>query len=421
MRPRFTGLWRNPDFVKFWAGQSISVFGSQITLLALPLAAVLTLRATPFQMGLLTAAGTAPTLLLALFAGVWIDQRKRRPIMIAADLGRGALLLSVPAAAVLGVLRIELLYGVALASGALSVFFDIAYGSYIPALVRREHLVEGNSKLMTSLSTAQIAGPSLAGLLVQLLSAPLAIAGDALSFLVSALCLRSIRSPEPAPQPRRSGIGVWREISEGLRFVGRNACLRAYMAYAGSLNFFHSLLMAVLVLYATRELGIGPGLLGLILAGGSVGALLGALLTGRITARFGPGPALIGSATVLALSVGSLPLAAGPKLAIVLIILAGEFIGGFAVMVFDINCASLKGSITPDHLLGRVGASSRFITWGSRPLGAISGGILGTAIGLRPTLAVAAAGSLLALLWIWFSPLHRLRELPPVAVDAEAA
>ena len=264
MRPRFAGLWRHADFVKLWTGQTISLFGSQITFLALPLTAVLVLEASPAQMGFLTAAGAIPSLLVGLFVGVWVDRYRRRPILIAADLGRAALLFAIPVAAILGMLRIEHLYVVAFLVGTLELFFDVAHRSFLPSLVKREQLVEGNSKLEMSRSIAMILGPGVAGGLVQLVTAPIAIAVDAISFLISALFLGWIRAPEPAPKPSDQRENIWRELGEGLRLVSGNRLLRAIAGCMGIVGLFNSVLEAVFVLYVTRELGIEPGLLGLV-------------------------------------------------------------------------------------------------------------------------------------------------------------
>jgi MFS family permease len=408
-----SGLWRHPDFVKLWAGHTISRFGSEISQLAIPLTAALVLNASAFQMGLLGTFEFAPFLLLSLFAGVWVDRLRRKPILIVADIGRALLLGSIPLAAVLGVLRIEQLYVVGFCTGILTVLFDVADQSYLPALVSRGHLVEGNSKLEMSRSVAQIAGPGVGGALVQLVSAPIAILVDAVSFLASAVCLATIRAREAAPVRHAHGGGsIWAELREGLVVVLGNPHLRSIAGCTATTNLFGNGMMAVYVLYATRELGIGPALLGIILAAGGPGALLGALLAGRMANRFGLGATIIGASLVGGLANLLVPLASGPELAIAALLLLASFVGGISNPVYNINQVSLRQAITPDRLQGRMNASVRFIVWGTIPIGALIGGALGDAIGLRPTLALMAACSVLATLWILFSPVRRLKEQP---------
>jgi MFS family permease len=388
------GLWRHPDFLKLWAGQTVSLLGSQVTALALPLTAVLTLEAGPIQMGLLGVAGSAPFLLIGLLAGVWVDRLRRRPILIGADVGRALLLGSIPVAALLGLLRIEQLYLVAFLVGILTVFFDVAYQAFLPALVPRARLVEGNSKLEASRSIAQIAGPGLGGGLVQLVTAPVTLVADALSFLGSALFLALIRAPETAPTSE-ARASVWREIGEGLRVVLGNRLLRAIAGCTGTWNLFSNVMFAVLVLYATRELGIEPAVLG----------------PGRTIV----GAALFGSATSLLI-----PLAQGPAAVVVALLTVAHFLMGLSV-VYNITQVSLRQAIIPDRLQGRMNATMRFLVWGTLPMGSLIGGVLGETIGLRPTLVVGALGSLLASVWLLFSPLRHLRDHPVPATDPTAS
>jgi len=418
MRLRFAGLWRHTDFVKLWVGQSISLLGSQITFLALPLTAVLVLDATPAQMGFLTAAEAIPSLLVGLFVGVWVDHYRRRPILIAADLGRAALLIVIPIAAILGVLRIEHLYIVAFLVGALELVFDVAHRSFLPSLVKREQLVEGNSKLEMSRSVAMIIGPGVAGGLVQLVTAPIAIAVNAISFLISALFLGWIRTPELAPKPSDQQQNIWGEIGEGLKLVSNNRLLRAIAGCIGTLGLFNSVLEAVLVLYVTRELGIGPGLLGLAFASGSVGFLLGALLPGWATRRFGLGPGIIGGLLLVGLSDLLIPLLDGSMAVVVIlmVLMVAQFFFGLGFVIFNTGQVSLRQAITPDHLQGRMNAVMSFIGWGVVPLGGLLGGGLGEMIGLRPTLLLAALGEILAVLWLLLSPMRSLPE-PPVLME----
>jgi MFS family permease len=414
MRWRLTGLWRHPDFLKLWAGRTISLAGSGVTMLALPLTAATVLEATPAQMGILEATGALPALLLGLFAGAWVDRRRRRPILIAADLGRAVLMALIPAAAVLHVLRIEHLYVTTFLLSGLGLCFGVAHGPFLLSLVGRENLVEGNSKLEVSRSAAEIVGPGLAGALVELVTAPLAISVDTLSYLASGFFLWLIRAPEPAPSPPERQQSVWRQIGEGLRLVTGDRSLRAIAGCIGTLGLFNSILEAVFILYLTRELEIGPGLLGLIFATGSVGFLIGALLPGRASRRLGLGPSIIGGILLAALSDLLIPLVGGPVLVIVVVLVISEFLFGLGLTIYNVGQASLRQAITPDHLQGRVNATMGVIASASVPLGGLLGGVLGTALGLRATLVVAAVGEVLSVAWLVSSPLRSLREQPEV-------
>jgi len=409
---RVSGLWRQPDFLKLWAGQSVSVFGSQITTLALPLTAALTLDATPVQMGLLGAVQTLPFLAIGLFVGVWVDRLRRRPILIAADLGRAVLLGSVPLTAALDRLTIGHLYLVGLLAGALTVFFDIAYQSYLPSLVDRRQLVEGNSRLEVSNSVARVSGPGVAGALIQIVSAPGTILLDAFSFLASAAFLGSIRGQEPSPADRPSRRSMWSEIGVGIRHVFRHPLLRPLVLSTATGNFCSGLIIAVFVLFLTRTLDLAPTLIGITYAAGSTGGVVTALLATRVTARFGLGPAILGGKAVMAASAALIPLAGGPVALALAALVISRFFGSGGAVVSNVSQVSLRQAITPDHLQGRVNATMRFIDWGTLPLGALLGGVLGETLGIRPTLAVSAAGMALALLWVLFSPLRGLREAP---------
>ena len=414
MGARFTGLWRHADFLKLWAGQTVSLFGSLITRFALPLVAVLTLEATPFQVATVSALEVAPGLLVGLFAGVWVDRLRRRPILIATDLARALLLGSVPLAALLGRLRIEHLYVVAFGTSLLSLFFEVAYRSYLPSLVRREELVEGNSKLQASGSVAEVAGFGLAGLLVQLLTAPLAILVDALTFVVSAASLLLIRRAEPPP--RREGHagaeqGVWREIGQGLATLWRMPAVRAIAGATATELFFIHIFVAVLFVFFVRELRLPPVLMGALFAIGGVSALVGALLAERVTRRFGLGRTMLGTMVLNRLATFFIPLAGGPLPLASALLAAGQLSDGIAT-IYQINQTSLLQTIVPDRLQGRVNASLRVLEQAMMLLGLLVGGLLGQAIGLRPTLVVGIGGALLAVLWLYFSPIRTMREFP---------
>jgi MFS family permease len=408
---RPTSLWHHRDFMRLWAGETVSVFGSMVTYLALPLVAVLTLHASAFEMGVLAAAGMLPWLLFALLVGVWIDRRpRRRWILIASDLGQAVLLASVPLAAALDALTLAQLLVVAFLTGVLALFFRVAYVSYLPVLVAPEQLVEGNSKLMASFAAAQIGGPSIAGLLVQAITAPFAIVVDALSFLVSAAMLTTIETREPE-RTLEHGETVWEDLTEGLHLVVRDPLQRAIAGSAATLNFFGLAQLSIIVLYASKELGMSPGLIGAAFAAGAIGGLAGAICAGRVSARLGLGPTILWATVGFPICLAIVPLAS-PRQAHWLsfaILTASEFVGGIAVMLFDVNTASLKQLATPPHLLGRLSGAMSFLTQSAKPLGALFAGALASSIGLHPTLWVCAAGGLLVIPWTVFSPLRGRR------------
>lgn len=414
MRPALSGLWRHRNFRTLWAGETVSLFGSQITVLALPLTAVLTLHATPAQMGVLSALQFAPFLLIGLFAGVWVDRVRRRPLMLMADLGLAALLGTVPVAAWLGVLHIELLYVVGLLTGVLRVFFDVSYQSFLPALVGPEDLVEGNSKLGVSASLAQVAGPGVAGTLVQLLTATTAILGDAASFLVSALCLASIHVSEAVP-PASDRRRLWAELAEGVRTVSANPMLRGIAGCSSTNNFFGYVIQPLFVLYATRTLHFTPGMLGLVFGASGVGALVGAVVAARAAHARGLGRVIIGGITVGSLPWLVLPLVGGERGQAVTLLAVAWFVVGLGGTVYNINQLSLRQTLIPDRLLGRTNATMRFLVWGTIPLGSLLGGVLAERLGVQRTLALGAGGVLLGVPWVLFSPLRTLRTAPVAA------
>ncbi|MDP9295672.1 MAG: MFS transporter, partial [Actinomycetota bacterium] len=417
MDARKPSLWRHRDFMKLWTAETISQLGSQVTLLGLPLIAVLVLHASPFQVGLLGTAEFLPFLVVGLPAGVWVDRMRRRPILIAADLGRALALATIPVAYELDALTIVHLYAVAFATGVLTVFFDVSYQSYLPSLVDRDQIVEGNSKLEISRSGAQLAGPGLAGVLIDLVKAPVAIIADAISFLGSAACIFAIRKQEPAPVIHAEGErpGMRREIAEGLRYVLRHPLLRPIAATTGSSNLFSSILLAIYVVYAVRILYLRPAVIGLIFALGNTGFLLGASLASRIAERIGVGRAIVLGITLGIPGFVLIPLA--PRsLAFPFLVTALVFTG-FGSSVYNINQVSLRQVITPERMLGRMNATMRFLVWGTLPIGSLIGGALGSAIGLRPTLWIAAAGAFVPPVFVARSPVRPLREIRDPARD----
>lgn len=412
-------LWRERDFLKLWGGETISLFGTQVTVLALPLTAVLTLDATAGELGLLNAARFAPFLVIILFAGVWVDRRRRRPILIETNLGRALLIALVPAAAFFDLLRMEVLYAVGFVVGVLTVFFDLAYQSYLPSLVGRSELTAANSRLAASSSAAEVGGPGVGGLLVQLVTAPYALVVDAASFLVSGALLSSIRHDEPTPQRANDGERMWTAIRDGFKFTFSNRYLRPIAGEAATFNLFEQVTMTVFVIYAVRELGLTAGLLGLIISAGGAGAFVGAATAPYPARRYGVGPTTTAAMVVACLVPLALPAVAGARATIVALLALIFFVWGLAIAVANVHVVSLRQAATPDHLLGRMNASYRFFTYGAIPLGALLGGFLGDALGLRPTLLVGTVGLLLALVWIAASAVPGLRELPE-APDAVA-
>ncbi|MGN6701067.1 MAG: MFS transporter [Thermomicrobiales bacterium] len=410
------GLWGHGDFLKLWSGQTVSVFGSLIGRFALPLVAIYTLHATPFVIATLSAAEVGPGLALGLLAGVWVDRLRRRPVLIAADLGRAAALGTVPLAAVAGVLGLAQLYAVAVVVSVLSLLFEVAYRAYLPALVGAERLVEGNSKLAASNAVAEVAGFGLAGVLVQAFTAPFAVLADALSFVVSAGSLWLIRTPEPDPTSAAAADappeGMRRAIVTGLRAIGGDPVLRALAGFTATNLLFINLFVAVLLLFLTEELRLPPALLGVLFGLGGVSAFAGALIGERAARRWGLGRTLLGSFVVYRLATFLTPAAAGP-LWVQVSLLAAAQSADAANTVADIAQTSLLQTVVPDRLLGRVGASLRVIEGSATLVGLLIGGALGGWIGLRPTLLVGITGSLGAALWLLFSPV--------VALEAERA
>ncbi len=413
-KPR--SLWRHGAFVTLLTGQTISLVGSQVSALALPLTAVLILNANAAQMGILQAVEYAPAAIFGLFAGVWVDRIRRRPVLILTDLGRGLLLGSIPLALYLGVREMSYLYLIGFLVGVLTIFFAVAYQAYLPSLVERESLVAANGTLEASSSTAQILGPGLAGALVQLVTAPLAILADATSFFISAIFMLFIRAPEPRIERRKTGM--WREIGTGLRFVFGHPLLRITLLTSGICNFFTGNLNAQVVLYATRDLHIAPLGIGGIFAVGSVFGLLAAALAGWIGRRLGVGRLVI--VALLLLGVGSVcwPLAFGAPEVVLLTVGAGASLVAISDGLYNVSVVSLRQLVTPADLQGRTAAAGRVVIWGAQPLGALGGGFLGVTIGLRYTLLITACGYFLAFLAAVLSPLRGLRSIPPIEEPA---
>jgi MFS family permease len=411
--PDRLGVLRDAAFRRFWIGQSISFIGSHVTELALPLTAVLLLDATADQMGLLTAIGYAPFLLIGLVAGVWVDRMRRRPILIATDLVSAVAIAVVPVAALLHVLRLEMLFAVAFVFGIVEVIAPVAYQSFVPTLVGRDRLVEGNAKLEASHSVASIVGPSLGGYLVELLTAPIALVVDFVSYLFSAVLLATVRVVEPPPLPREDDATVRRQIAEGLRLVLATPILRSLVVCGAIHNFFSRMIDALIILFAVDAIGLSPGEIGLVLAAGGPGALVGALAVERLGQRIGVGPVILLSQVATGVSRLMIPLAAVSGDGAIIVLAASTFLLGLVRTTFNISQVSLRVAITEDRMHGRVNATMRFIMWGVTPFGALAGGLLATtALGLQGTLLLAGIGVLLASVPLLARPLRTVRSIP---------
>jgi len=417
------GLWRHPDFLKLWSAETISQFGSQITGLALPLVAILVLDATAFEVAALTTVEFLPFIIFTLPAGVWVDRMRRRPILIAGDVVRALLLGSIPIAYVLDALTLGQLFVVGFLFGICTVFFDVAYQSYLPSLVERNQIIEGNSKLEITRSAAQIGGPGLGGVLIQVFTAPYAVLLDAVSFAASALAIFRIRAVEETPPTVERSDGkkpsMWTELKEGLRFVLSNPNLRAQAGCTSTSNFFSSVSFSIILVYAVRELDLSPGLIGFVFSLGALGGLAAALTATRISSRFGIGPTTIVMAAFFGPTMILYAVAPSGNAAVPLLVTA-QLIFGFTVVVYNIVQVSYRQAICPPRLQGRMNSVMRFIVWGTIPLGTLTGGALASWIGLRETIVVGAIGGGSAVLWIVFSPQRHLRDMPE-PVDDELA
>ena len=422
--PATPSVVRNPDFVRLWIAETISQFGTQISLLALPLVAVSLLDATPFEVAMLGTIEFLPFILFSLPAGAWVDRLRRRPILIAGDIGRALVLVSVPIAYLLGVLSIWQLFVVGFIAGTLTVLFDVAYQSYLPALVDRDQLVDGNGKLEISRTIAQTAGPALGGGLIGLITAPLAILLDSVSYGASAFFVWLIRKREPTPDPHvdehgRERGGLVSEVRDGLRYVLGNEYLRAIAACTGTSNFFNNIATATILVYLVRELGLTPAAIGLALGLGNLGALLGAVSANRIRLAIGLGPAIVVSAALGGPAL--LLIAIAPADIAVPFLIGSGLLAGFSSVVYNINQVSFRQAITPLPMQGRMNATMRFIVWGTIPIGAVVGGIIATAVSVHAAIWVGTIGMFLAVLPVLLTRVRTLRDMPTPAGDEPTA
>jgi len=405
-----TSLWRHADFLKLWAGQTISQMGSVVTRTAVPLVALLVLGAGPWEMAFLLVSASLAVLLVGLVAGAWVDRLRRRPLLIWTDAARAVLLFSIPIAYVSGVLRMEQLYVVMFLEAALGSMFDAAYPAYVPTLIGLEHVVEGNSKLATSSSIAEIGGPGIAGALVQAVSAPFAILVDAVSFAVSAISLLLIRAPEPVRPERLSASPIRTEIIEGLQLVRRHRVLFPIAARSIIAHVAGSFYGVLYTIFLIQELHLNPFLLGLVVSAGGVGSLLGSFVAARVIRRFGLGPTLISSA-ILASVIGILtPLAQGPLIVATIMVFIPQFVGDGIQTIEGVAEISLIQGLSPDRILGRVSATLEVVSHGiAYPIGALAAAVVAGWIGVRGGIAIGWAGMALSILVLLWSPLPRIR------------
>jgi MFS family permease len=401
---------REREFRRFWVGETVSLVGDQISLIALPLVAVLSLDASPAEMGYLGAAALVPNLLFSLHAGAWVDRHGRRRLtMIVADVGRAALFATIPLAYFTGVLSLGQLYVVAFLAGTLSVFFYVSYSTLFVSLVRRDDYLDANALLNGSRAMSFVAGPSIGGVLVQAFSAPGALIADVCSFLYSAFALRSIHPVEPPTEEARDG-----HLKAGIRYIANSPIVRTALLATATINFFNFIFWALFILYATRTLDVRPGLLGAVLGAASVGGVIGSIVTGRISRRIGVGPAFALGCVLFPVPLVLVPLAGGSEWSVLSFLFAAEFLSGLGVMVLDITGASIFAALVPDRLRARVSGAYMVVNYGVRPIGSLVGGALGTWIGLQTTLWIGAVGAIAGVLWLLPSPILRLHELPEV-------
>lgn len=409
MRP--SALWSHPEFLKLWTAYTVSRLGSQITLLALPLSAVLLLGAGPTETGLLVAARSAPSIVPGPFLGVWVDRHARKPIMVAANIASALVIGSIPLAAAFGVLTMAHLYVASFLAGVFSFAVDLSRSAIMPGLIGRERLVAANSQMQISGAVTQIAGPSLGGTLVQALSAPVAIAFDAASFVVSAVVLAALRVEETV-HPREHGARMWREAIDGLVFVRRQDLLFRSIVAIALANIEWFAVMALLVVYATDELHMPPALLGLAIAAVGPATLVGAAAAGPLTRRLGLGPVMLVALLFETVSRLILPFAAGDEVRVAVIVGLTQALVGFTEALWFVSLRTLQQSLTPDRLLGRVGSAVNLVALVVAPPSAVAAGLLGAAIGLRPTLLIAGLIAVVAFLYLLASPIRDLREVP---------
>lgn len=401
-------LSRHFDFLKLWSAETFSVFGVQFSGLAIPWMAANSLNADSVEMGILGALSTVPFLLFGLFVGVWADRNRRRPIMIMSDVCRALFLAAIPISAFVGGLNIFLLYLVSFSVGTLTVFDDVSSYAYMPSLVDKEQLVEANSRMEVSRASAQVAGPSIAGILIQILTAPVTVFVDVVGYFGSAGFLSWIKKQEP--ESKRKNTSVIKDLTEGLLVVLKNRYLWSIAGSTGTANFFSSAMGALYILFVTRELGLSSFELGFIFTLGSIGALVGALLAGRIASRIGVGHTIVIS--IFVGGAGGIAVYFSRGSTAIPFLILGAFLGSIGSVVYNVNQVSFRQAIIPIEIQGRLNATMRFLVWGTVPFGAIVGGVLGEMFGLRTAIGISALGGALAFLWVLLSPVRRITTIP---------
>lgn len=392
-------LWHKPDFVKLWSAYVVSLAGAQVSGLAVPLTAVIALEATPSQMGVQSMCWTGGMVLAALVAGPWVDRLPRRRLMIAADIGRALLVTSVAVASVAGILTIEQLWIITFGVSALSVVFDVGSSSFLPSVLQRQDLVGGNSALEASRSVVSIAGPGAAGPLVQLLTAPIALLVDGVSYISSALFLGSLRVQEEKHEPS-ARKPMWREVGNGLRMVVRNPVLRALAGSSATVVFFLQFFITLQILYLTRSLDMTPAMIGVVAMIGGGSGFIAALLAASSARRFDSLRIMIGGLVLSALGGMMVPIATGSQPVILATLMFGAVLNGIGGPLYNINVTSIRQAVTPNAFLGRVNATMRFLVMAATPASALAAGFLAESMGVRPVLAMASGGQLLACLWL---------------------
>jgi MFS family permease len=407
------GLWRHRPFLLLWTGQTVSQLGSQVTLVALPLTAILFLGATPTQVGVLFAAGYLPAAAVGLFAGVLVDRLHRQPLLIVCQTLQGLVTLTVPLAAWFSTLTFEQLIAVQALNGALMVVSTSAGLAFLPGLVGTRHLTEANARLSISSSITRVAGPAFAGLLVQLLSAPVAILADAISFVFSAGCVAAIEIAEAAPVHIKRSVRA--DITEGIYLVLGHRLLRPLVLALGTYNFFAAMFTAIYSLYMVRDLGLSPLALGIIFACGGIGGILGGLSAERLNQRFGTGKSIVGGTVLLATMHLVAPLAAGPALFAGVLLAGAGILAQFGAALLEVNTTTLTQQLVPSHALGRVSATRQVVALALVPIGAAFGGIIGDAVGLRAAIGIGAVGTTLAALTLLRSPVWSAAAPPEIA------
>lgn len=405
--PRGSSLWRHRPFLLLWSGETISQTGAQISLVAVPLTAISALHAGPTEVSLLTALQYAPVFLITLFAGVWLDRHRRRPVLIVTNLGRFLLILLIPVSYLSGLLSLGLLYLVTFAVGLLTAVSDVAYLVYLRSLVPRGQLIEANAKLEGAYSIAQISGPGIGGVLVQVATAPFALVANAGTYLLASVAFLGIRKPEIVERPDHKRRPMRTEIGDGLRATLGHRVLRLLVIQVAAYNLFEQIVLTLYLLFGVRDLRLGAGELGVILTTASVGGLIGALVAGRAARVFGVGRCIVGSMLVSAAGLVVVPLTPATPVLAVVVLIAGFVVYGFGLGIFNVHSLTVRIALAPTGLLGRITATFRLIIYGTIPIGALLAGLLGNLFGIRAAIMIGAGSLLVLSILFWFSAVRQ--------------